>query len=231
MLAAEFPTPDTARAAIEAVGHGERSFSGLSNRSGVSATSLHRALALLRRKRVVDAEDPLSTARGGRATRYRITDPYLRFWLRFVGPAMADIERGRSDLALARTEKGWPSYRGRAIEPLVRQALQRLAPLPGLEAVRDFGGYWTRANDVEVDLVGVADRIQVRHVAAVGSVKWRDSALFSAADEADLRRAATIVPGADAATSLLAVARTGFANGLGEIQRFGPDDLLRAWSD
>ncbi len=140
MLAAEFPAPDTARAAIEAVGHGERSFSALSNRSGMSATSLHRALTLLRSKRVVEGEDPLSTARGGRATRYRITDPYLRFWLRFIGPALADIERGRGDLAVARTEESWPSYRGRAVEPLVRQSLERLAPLPGLEAARDFGG-------------------------------------------------------------------------------------------
>jgi hypothetical protein len=54
MLAAEFPDPETARAALEAVGHGERSFNALSDRSGLSGTSLHRALALLRRKRVIE---------------------------------------------------------------------------------------------------------------------------------------------------------------------------------
>ncbi|MGH3613801.1 MAG: ATP-binding protein [Pseudonocardia sp.] len=229
MLAAEFPAPETARAALEAVGHGERSFSALSSRSGLSGTSLHRALALLRSKRVVEGEDPLSIARGGRATRYRVADPYLRFWLRFVSPALPDVERGRGDLAVARAEEGWVSYRGRAVEPLVRQSLERLAPLPGLGAARDFGGYWTRANDVEVDLVGVTDRRRVQHVAAVGSVKWREGEPFSTADEAALRRAKLLVPGADDNTMLVAVSRAGFVSGLSDLGQLGPDELLRAW--
>lgn len=230
MLAAEFPSPGTARAALEAVGHGERSFSTLGSRSGLGEASLNRALALLRSKQVVEGEDPLSTARGGRATRYRIVDPYLRFWLRFVGPALPDVERGRGDLAVGRAEAGWPSFRGRAVEPLVRRSLERLAPLPGLGAARDFGAYWTRANDIEVDVVGVADRARVQHVAAVGSVKWRDGAPFSESDEAELKRVAPRVPGADGRTALVAVSRAGFAADVGSLIRLGPDDLLRAWS-
>jgi len=34
----------------------------------------------------------------------------------------------------------------------------------------------------------------------------------------------------DGTTSLLALSRAGFDDGLGGIQRLGPDDLLRAWS-
>lgn len=230
MLAAEFPSPDNARSALLAVGHGERSFSSLSNRSGLGATSLHRVLDVLRHKRVVDAENPLSTARGARATRYRVTDPYLRYWLRFVGPALGDIERGRGDLALAGAEGGWLSYRGRAVEPLVRHALERLAPLPGLGTARDFGGYWTRANDVEVDLVGVSDRSRVDRVAAVGSIKWRETEPFSPTDERELRRVLPLVPGADERTDLLAVARAGFAPGVENLRHIGPADLVRAWT-
>lgn len=230
MLSAAFPSPDNARAALLAVGHGERSFGALSSRSGLGATSLHRVLAALQDKRVVEAENPLSRARGARATRYRVSDPYLRYWLRFVGPALGDIERGRGDLVVAAAAESWPSYRGRAVEPLVRLALERLAPLPGLGAARDFGGYWTRANDVEVDLVGVPERTRVEHVAAVGSIKWRETGRFSPVDEAELRRAAPLVPGVDGRTSLVAVSRTGFAAGLGELHRIGPADLVSAWT-
>lgn len=126
-------------------------------------------------------------------------------YLRELTHRLSLAARSGGDFAVARTEESWPSYRGRALEPLVRQSLERLAPLPGLEAARDFGGYWTRTNDVEVDLVGVADRTRVQHVAAVGSVRWREGATFSIAHEADLRRAATIVPGVDGTTSLLAL--------------------------
>ncbi len=33
--------------------------------------------------------------------RYRVADSYLRFWLRFIGPSLPDIARGRPDLALS----------------------------------------------------------------------------------------------------------------------------------
>ncbi|MGQ0575205.1 MAG: ATP-binding protein [Pseudonocardia sp.] len=230
MLAAEFPAPETARAVLDAVGHGERTFGTLGDRSGLGATSLQRALVLLRTKRVVVAEEPLSRARGGRSTRYRVSDPYLRFWLRFVGPALPDIERGRADLAIARVADGWTSYRGRAVEPLVREALERLAPLEGLEQARDFGAYWTRGNETEVDLVGVADRKRVQRVAAIGSVKWRDRGAFGEADEAELRRGAAAVPGADEHTGLLAVSAAGFATGPTQLVRLGPEILMTAWS-
>jgi uncharacterized protein len=86
-----------------------------------------------------------------------VVDSYLRFWLRFLADYTGEIERGRGDLPLDRIRRGWTSWRGRAVEPLVREALLRLLPdgqLPGVGAV---GGYWTRSNKVEIDLVG-ADR-------------------------------------------------------------------------
>ena len=131
---------------------------------------------------------------------------------------------------MTRAEDGWSSYRGRAVEPLVRQSLERLAPVPGLGRARDFGGYWTRANDVGVDLVGVADRRRVQHIDAFGSIKWRDGQPFTTADVANLRRAASVVPGVDDTTNLVAVSRSGFVDGLGEVVRLGPGDLLSAWS-
>jgi uncharacterized protein len=42
-----------------------------------------------------------------------VADPYLRFWLRFVEPAISDIQRGRPDLAVVRVRREWPDYRGR----------------------------------------------------------------------------------------------------------------------
>lgn len=49
----------------------------------------------------MSAELPVSR-RPSKERRYRIADPYLRFWLDFVDPYMAEIERLRGDLTLAR---------------------------------------------------------------------------------------------------------------------------------
>ncbi|HEX5495785.1 MAG TPA: DUF234 domain-containing protein [Mycobacteriales bacterium] len=226
-LAAEFPVDAQARAVLGAIGSGERAFSLIGRAAGgIPHGSLHRALRLLVAKRVVEAAVPLSI-QVSKETRYLVADPYLRFWLSFLGPRLADVERGRGDLVLARIEAAWSSWRGRAIEPVIRQALRRLPDgvLPADTAV--VGGYWTRSNDPEVDIVG-ADRGPVAgKVTVVGSVKWQDSGPFDLHDLARLAVHRAQVPGADASTPLLAVSRSGAS--VADVPTLGPDDLMAAW--
>ncbi|MFI2283038.1 hypothetical protein [Nocardia beijingensis] len=52
----------------------------------------------------------------------------FRFWFAFLERGIPLIERGRGDVALSRIERSWTTWRGRAIEPLVRESLMRLLP-------------------------------------------------------------------------------------------------------
>ena len=153
-LAAEFPAEAQARTVLGAIGHGERTFTLIGRAAGgLNPGALSRSLGILTSKRLVEAHLPLST-QPSKDTRYYVADTHLRFWLTFIGPSMPAIERGRGDQVLAAIKGKWSSWRGRAIEPIVRQSLLRLPAgmLPeGTEAV---GGYWTRTNDPEIDLVG-----------------------------------------------------------------------------
>lgn len=227
-LAAEFPQQAQAGAVLSAIGSGERTFGNIAKAAGgIGATPLQRALSLLVHKRVVAAELPLST-RPSRDRRYRVEDPYLRFWLHFVQPHMAEIERGRGDLTLERIRQGWTAWRGRAVEPLVREALARLLPDGAVPAAPAVGGYWTRTNDVEIDIVG-ADRAPVaRRLLFVGSIKWLERSAFDRHDMAALlRRRAALT---DEPIPTVAASRSGFAcEGLDGA--YGPDDLLRAWRE
>lgn len=156
-LAAEFPMQAQARLVLGAIGHGERTFSLIGRAAGgLNPGSLKRSLDLLIEKRIVEADVPLST-KPSKETRYRVADPHLRFWLSFLGPGMPAIERGRGDQVLAAIRKSWPSWRGRAMEPVIREALIRLPAGVLPEGTEAIGGYWTRTNDPEIDLVG-ADR-------------------------------------------------------------------------
>ncbi|MDH6222919.1 YD repeat-containing protein [Streptomyces pseudovenezuelae] len=97
--------------------------------------------------------------------------PYLRFWLAFLAPHMAEIERMRGDLTLGRIREQWTAWRGRAVGPLIRDSVARLLPDQGLPAVPAMGGYWTRGTDIEIDLVG-ADRGPVaKRLLFLGSIK------------------------------------------------------------
>lgn len=226
-LAAEFPDP-AARAALNAIGSGESGFTAIASRTGLPATTLRRVLDSLLSKRIVVAERPLSTRPAPKLTRIRVADPYLRFWLRFVEPGLEEIERGRGDLAMQRVEEGWPAYRGLAVEPIVRDSLDRLIPDGRFGDVRHIGAYWTRSHDVEVDLVGASDGQPTGRVAMVGSIKWRENAPFGRADLAALLKSRDQVPGTDPHAMLIAVSRTGVeVDGID--LTFGPGDIVDAW--
>lgn len=224
-LAAEFPPDAHARRVLEVIGSGRRTFRAIADRVGISDASLAQALQLLTAKRVVAAEDPLSARRSGRLRRYRVADPYLRFWLRFVGLRIDDIQRGRPDLAIRRLWSAWDAYRGLAVEPLVRGAVEMLLPDGRFGDAQRVGGWWNRSHDAEVDLVGVAE--QPRRVEFVGSIKWRDRAAFDDADAGELASGATLVPGADTHTRHVGVARAGFATARLDVA-LGPEELIGA---
>ncbi len=231
IMASEFQNELQAGRVIKTIGHGDSAYSRIQSRSGVKGNTLTDALTVLvENKRLVEKALPYAAPPGKTAAKYSVTDPYLRFWLRFVGPNMPELARGRSDLVVERIMRDWSAYRGRAIEPLARVAIERL--LPGglgerLGDARHVGAWWRRDHAVEVDLVG-GDRPEPGTIGFVGSVKWRERGRFSAEDLAQLARQRTQVPGAESA-KLVAVSRTGFEKGLGADASFGPEELLGAW--
>jgi AAA+ ATPase superfamily predicted ATPase len=225
-LAAEFPDQTQARQVLAAIGSGERTFTNIARAAGsIAHSTLSRATGLLTDKGIVAAELPIGLT-PSKERRYRITDPYLRFWLTFLGPNLAELDRMRPDLTLERIARGWTSWRGRAVEPLVRESLARLLPAHGIPAAPAVGGYWTRSNDVEIDIVG-ADREPVAHqLMFLGSIKWLENSPFDNHDLVELQRHRHRVT--DEPIPLIAVTRSGAtAEHLDAV--FTPGDLLEAW--
>lgn len=229
MVAAEFPADAHPRLVLSAIGAGETTFTAIGQAAGTPRQSLERALDLLvRGKGVVEKMLPLSS-RPSRHPRYFVADTYLRFWLRFIDGGLQEIERGRGRVVVDRVLARWPEFRGKAVEPLIRDALGRMVPSTRFGDARFVGGYWTRGGGVEVDLVGAARESGPRRVDFVGSIKWRDRSPFDQGDLSRLMAQRTQVPGADERTLLVGVSRSGFkARGLD--LALGPADLLAAWS-
>ncbi|HEY6758222.1 MAG TPA: ATP-binding protein [Baekduia sp.] len=232
IMASEFERTLNAQRVIEAIGHGETARGKIESRAGVQGNTLDDALrTLIDAKRMVERRTPYAPGAGTKFARYAILDPYLRFWLMFVGPHLAEIARGRGDLTGARILRDWPAYRGRAVEPLVRGALERLVLEPAVAAAVGgaafVGSYWTRDNKVEVDLVG-GDALRPTEIAFVGSVKWHERERFTARERRALAEHRAAVPGA-ADARLVVVSRTGVEDGVDADLVLGPDELVAAW--
>lgn len=225
-LAAEFPPQAMGREVLRAIGSGERTFTNIARAAGgIAHSTLTRAADLLIDKRVVAGELPLSL-HPSKERRYRVADPYLRFWLAFLDPHMAEIERMRGDLTLARIKDQWTSWRGRAVEPLIRESLARILPYGELPAAPAVGGFWTRSNDVEIDLVGADRQPVAKELLFLGSVKWLETSSFDAHDLAALHKHRAALT--DDPIPLVAVSRSGVSCP-GLQATFGPEELLSAW--
>jgi AAA+ ATPase superfamily predicted ATPase len=238
-LLAEFPSPDLTRRVLEAVGSGDRTHANIAATAGsrdgaVPSGSLSPVLGrLVEEKRVLAVDQPLSV-RPGKPALYHVADSNLRLYLAALRAAQEQARRGRPRAAFRLLERRWTTWRGRAVEPLIREALELAAlddslPWSGVEVV---GGWWNRRFDPEIDLIG-ADRAPVAgHLHFAGSVKWLGTA-FDRHDLTALRRGAGQVPGftgGDAA--LVAVALSGLAPDLDPRDLalvWGPDDVLAAW--
>ncbi|MFJ8785649.1 ATP-binding protein [Streptomyces sp. NPDC102476] len=232
-LLGEFPEASHSRAVLEAIGSGERTFSAVAAQAGgggaLPSGTLSPLLTTLQAKRVLTADLPLSVKPDSKNKRYRIADPYLRFWLAFLQRAIPLIERGRGDVALERIEGSWTTWRGRAVEPLIRESLLRLLPDDEWPETEAIGGWWNRQNNPEIDLIGADSEPVARQVHFVGSIKWLENQPFGRHEYDALVRDMLAVPGTDPDTPCVAVSRCGVADGLPLTAHWGPEDLVRAW--
>ena len=164
----EFPGTTLTRAVLETIGSGERTFSAIAAHAGggepLASGTLVPIIRTLAAKGVVAVDMPLSLKTDTKNKRYRIGDPYLRCWLALLEDAIPLIERGRPDIAVARIERSLPSWRGRAVEPLIRESLLRLLPeaRAGRRPKRWAAGGTARTGPRSTSLAPTATRSRAR---------------------------------------------------------------------
>ena len=186
-------------------------------------TAVLRALRVLTDDKRLVAVDLPAWAASTRLRRYRVTDTYLRFWFRYAQGHQDAIARGRGDLAVAAFERDWLSWRGRAIEPMVRESLERLAAtderLRGVESVL---AWWTRDGRHEVDVVA-ADRERTMLLA---TMKWHERGGVTQHDMHVLADQRSLMPRASSAVCAGVCPSGRVAGGF---PAFSADELLGAW--
>ncbi len=236
-LLAEFPSPDTRRRVLEAIGAGDRTQAGISAAAGGMASgTLAPVLRELETvKRVVGRDEPLAV-KPGKPALFHIADSNLRWYLAMGRDAQAHARRGRGAQAFGVIERRWSSWRGKAVEPLVRASLE-MAALAGRlpwEDVEAVGGWWNRSFNPEIDLVG-ADRAPIAEtIRFTGSVKWLQGP-FDGRDLAALERSSPAIPGFEPSEAgLVVVSRSGLSERVDRDRlsvAWGPEDLLDAWRE
>lgn len=175
--------PAPYNAVLGAIASGETKFGGIQSLIGVERSPLSFYLRTLIDLGWVRREMPFGE-RSERRALYRIADPFLAFWYRFIAPLASELQF--SDPHLVYEERVAPNlsdYMGRYVfEDVCAQWIRRYARGRGL-TIRNMGRYWSRDGRTEVDLMAELDT----GAFLFGECKWRADSTVHLSDYSSLR--------------------------------------------
>jgi AAA+ ATPase superfamily predicted ATPase len=188
LLRDEMRDPRHYAAVLRAIASGHHTLSAIAREAGVERSSLSSYLATLRGAGYVERRVPIGITPAGRRKRgtWHVSDPYVRFWGRYILPYTGAIEKGQGaglvDQVLRPT---WEQFVASTWEELAREAVYDLAAqrTPGFwpEAV---GSWWDAGH--QIDLVAASYQ---QRMAWLGEVRWRGEPMGLQDLEALQRRA------------------------------------------
>ncbi len=148
---------ETAQAAsvLSLIGQGCNRISEIAARLGKPATSLARPLGRLLELGLVRREQPFGVPqRSGKKTLYKIDDPFLAFWFRFVEPNRSRLEAGMLKVVARDIEGHIAQYHGELWEELVRRSVARLK-IDGIEwgPGQRWWGAGSDKRPMEIDII------------------------------------------------------------------------------
>lgn len=181
LLDMELPEAGAYFSVLRAIAAGQTRVSQIDQRTGIGDTSrVSQMLDRLQRLWLVRKELPVTVRNPERSRQsfYRLTDPYLRFWFRFVLPAqgrLADADGARRHLEGRVLPQLDDFVSSPAFEEVCQAWLRREVDAAAVGwwwgKVREMRGAALRDVDRELDAVAVDDD---GAVIALGSCKWTD---------------------------------------------------------
>ncbi|MCP4417444.1 MAG: ATP-binding protein [Chloroflexi bacterium] len=158
---------------MRAMAQGVHALGEIGKRNGLSSTHMSSYLRVLRDTHFVERRVPVTQRNSAsRLGRYHVTDPYLRFYYRFLAAYQSKLAMGQQEQVLRSVEETLGlfietnTWREMCQEWLLRASAADEIPVP-IEAV---GGEWKRT--FHVDVVGISE--EDRGV-ALGCSLWQDA--------------------------------------------------------
>jgi uncharacterized protein len=209
--------PGTYLAILRAIAHGATTHNQIAQKAGLSTSNLGRRLDRLEDLGYISPRSPLE--RNGTLDRsvYELSDPYFRFWFRYVLRNRSRLESGRIDEVYGEVAGDLDNIMGPAFEQCCRAWVEHYAAEELTGAPQEVGSWWSRKGDVEIDVIGVRRH---RYV-LVGSCKWRREADADVLGDLLEQQNALGPPARNA--KLLVFARAGFTEKM--IERAGEEDV------
>lgn len=161
--------PHNYMAALTAIAQGARTPSEIASATGIPNVQVPKYLSVLSNAGFVERRVPVTERGASRAGRHHISDPYLRFYFRFLASRQDQLALGVQDQALAEISRHLLDFIGtHTWEELCREWVLRASAYGALPFLPDqVGSAWNR--QAQVDVVGVN---WMQKTIILGECKW-----------------------------------------------------------
>jgi uncharacterized protein len=177
---------------MRAIADGQQAISDISDRTGLTSSKASFYLSVLRDTGFVARHVPVTQlGTDSRRGRYFVTDPYLRFFYRFMSAYQSKLALGQTQQLLEIIQDELPAFINRNTwqelcrEWLLLASAQGEIPVP----VDDVGSEW--AKNYTVDVAGISDQ---HRSLVLGDSYWQPDPLDLAAVEELVKNTSNIVP-------------------------------------
>lgn len=195
LLRDQLSEPRNYVAIIEAIAAGYTRLTEIALMAGLEHTNVSRYLSTLQRLGIVERQVPAIIHRPEQSKqgRYQISDPYLRYYYRFIAPNRTTLERGFTQQAWANIKQHLSEFIGTyAFEELCREWVLRQGDAGKLPFVpRRIGAHWG-GKGPQVDVVAINEDA---HAILLGECKWQEETVGRGTVRALVEKAQKIVPG------------------------------------
>jgi len=154
---------------LRAIAHGARTQKEISGRTGLAQSHVSKYLSVLREAGFVARRVPVTAGERTRQGRYHITDPYLRFYYRFLATRQAQLALGVQQQALAEIQRHLLDFIGaHTWEELCREWVLRASAYGDLPFLADnVGSVWNKDAQVDVAAINTMEKTLI-----LGECKW-----------------------------------------------------------
>ncbi|NJM40606.1 MAG: ATP-binding protein [Anaerolineae bacterium] len=167
---------------VENIASGFTRLSDIARMSGMEDGAASKYLGVLKKLGVVERAVPATVTRPAQSKlgRYRIVDPYLRFYYRFIWPNRTLIASGRLDVPLATLQQHLHEFVGKhSFEELCREWVLDYAGSGQLGFVpRRIGSFWRsrsgETSGMEIDVMAINED---EHEMLIGECKFTREAI------------------------------------------------------
>ena len=127
---------------------------------------------------------PMLSKPNSKTSTYEISDPFLRFWFRFVCPYQSLVERGQLSLLKQNMVRGYEQFTGHTLEQYFQALVMEN------EQYTMVGNWWDRKGENEIDLIALNE---FDHSGIVAEIKRNPNKISIS----DLQRKAENLPASE----------------------------------